>query len=77
MPTTSVRVEFSPEGLQFAVPATLTLSYSSCVAPLLGGVQIAYLKADTVVEVEPSRDHLLTQRVSAAIRHFSSYAVAF
>lgn len=75
-PTETAQVEFSPEGLQFAVPATLTLSYASCATPLLG-VIIAYVRADTVTEVEPSRDQVLVRKVTAPINHFSSYAVAY
>lgn len=72
-----VRVEFSPSGLQFSTPATLTLSYGVCKA---NGkpVQIVYLKDDThVTETQPSKDHPATKSVDAAIRHFSSYAVAY
>lgn len=76
IPSNSARLEFSPEGLQFAIPATLTMSYAKCETPLFG-VVVAYLQADTVTEVEPSRNHLLQRTVSAEIRHFSSYAVAF
>jgi hypothetical protein len=73
---TQAKVQFSPEGLHFAVPAVLTASYSSCVTPLLG-VSIAYLKADTVVEVEPSVSDPIKKNVTAFLSHFSSYAVAY
>lgn len=76
IPSNSARLEFSPSGLQFAIPATLTMSYAKCATPLFG-VTIAYLQADSVTEVEPSREHLLQRTVSAQIRHFSSYAVAY
>lgn len=72
-----VRVEFSPSGLQFAQPATLTLNYGACT-PKGKPVQVVYLKSDTLVtETEPSKDYPQYKRVEAAIRHFSSYAVAY
>jgi len=72
-----VRVEFSPSGLQFATPATLTLSYGVC-APKGKPVQVVYLKDDQhVSETEPSKDHRLNKSVEASINHFSSYAVAY
>jgi hypothetical protein len=70
------KVQFAPEGLSFAVPATLTLSYSACITPTLG-VMVVYLRADTVTEVEPSVSNPRTQTVTATISHFSSYAVAY
>jgi hypothetical protein len=72
-----VRVEFSPSGLQFSTPATLTLSYGVC-APKNKPVQVVYLKDDQhVTETEPSKDSRLTKSVAATIKHFSSYAVAY
>ncbi|HEV7706368.1 MAG TPA: hypothetical protein VGO46_18875 [Gemmatimonadaceae bacterium] len=72
-----VRVEFSPSGLQFSAPATLTMSYNAC-APKNKPVQVVYLKDDEhVSETEPSKDHRLTKSVDASIKHFSSYAVAY
>jgi hypothetical protein len=73
---TQAKVQFAPEGLQFAVPTILTASYSSCVTPSTG-VSIAYLRADTVVEVEPSTNDPVKQKVTAYLSHFSSYAVAY
>jgi hypothetical protein len=70
------KVQFAPEGLSFAVPATLTMSYSACITPTLG-VMVVYLRADTVTEVEPSVSNPRTQTVTATISHFSSYAVAY
>lgn len=75
-PGPSQTMEFTPEGLQFAVPVSLTMSFAKC--QVLGfGVVIAYVQADTVSEVEPSQVHLLMRTVTAHIRHFSSYAVAY
>jgi hypothetical protein len=73
---TQAKVEFAPQGLQFVVPTILTASYSSCVTPLFG-VSIAYLRADTVVEVEPSVNDPGRKKVIAFLSHFSSYAVAY
>jgi len=71
------RVEFSPSGLQFSQPATVTLSYAQCTVPK-GPVEIVYMKSDTTVtEHEPSQDYRDQRWVSASIRHFSSYAVAY
>jgi hypothetical protein len=73
----NVRVEFSPSGLQFSTPATLTLSYGVC-SPKSNAVQVVYLKDDQhVTETEPSKDYRSKKYVDATIRHFSSYAVAY
>jgi hypothetical protein len=70
------KVQFAPEGLTFVVPASLTMSYSACITPTLG-VKVVYLRADSIVEVEPSVSNPRTQTVTATISHFSSYAVAY
>lgn len=71
------RVEFYPTGLQFKAPATVKLSYAQCTVPQ-GAVQVVYMKSDTTVtEVEPSQDYRNQLLVSASIKHFSSYAVAY
>jgi hypothetical protein len=76
LPTTSASVQFSPEGLHFAKPATLRMDYSKCQTPIFG-VNVVYVQADTVTEVEPSNNHPLFKFVAAQIEHFSSYAVAY
>ncbi|MEO8879763.1 MAG: hypothetical protein ABI446_05155 [Gemmatimonadaceae bacterium] len=76
LPTTSASVQFAPEGLHFAVPATLKMDYSKCDTPVLG-VTVVYVQADTVTEVEPSQNHPVLKYVVAKIGHFSSYAVAY
>jgi hypothetical protein len=76
LPTTSASVQFSPEGLHFALPAKLTMQYGKCETPTYG-VTVAYVQKDTVTEVEPSNDHPLLKSVTAEISHFSSYAVAY
>jgi hypothetical protein len=73
---TQAKVQFQPEGLRFMAPVVLTASYSACVTPLFG-VSISYLRADTVVEVEPSVSDPIAKKVTAVLTHFSSYAVAY
>jgi hypothetical protein len=76
LPTTSASIQLLPEGLQFAVPASLSIPYAKCETPLFG-VGVVYVQADTVTEVEPSTNHPILKFVTAQIRHFSSYAVAY
>ena len=74
--SSSGKLEFSPAGLQFSKPAVLTMSYARCATPF-SHVKVAYVEADTVSELEPSRSNWLMRTVTAEIRHFSSYAVAY
>ena len=76
LPTTSASVQLLPEGLQFAKAATLTMDYAKCQTPLLG-VNVVYVQADTVTEIEVSQNHPILKWVSASIHHFSSYAIAY
>ncbi|MDQ2768558.1 MAG: hypothetical protein M3Y30_15555 [Gemmatimonadota bacterium] len=76
LPTTSASVQLLPEGLQFAVPATLTMNYNKCQTPFFG-VNVVYVQADTITEVVRSENQPLLKVVSASIKHFSSYAVAY
>jgi hypothetical protein len=76
LPTTSASVQLLPEGLIFAVPATLKMNYNRCDTPRLG-VNIVYVQSDTVTEVLPSHDQPVRRVVTARIHHFSSYAVAY
>ncbi len=70
-------VRFSPEGLTFARPAKLTLSYSNC-SPLLLLKRIVYTdELLRILELLPSVDNLRTKTVTGDIRHFSRYAVAW
>ena len=70
-------VRFSPDGLKFAKPALLTLSYSNC-SPLLLVKRVVYTNELLgILELLPSLDDLRTKTVSAPIRHFSRYAVAW
>lgn len=70
-------VRFSPAGLKFAKAATLKLSYANC-SPLLILKRVAYTSELLgILELLPSQDELRTKTVSAPIRHFSRYAVAW
>lgn len=79
-PSDSVnRVEFDPEGLQFARPASLTMSYANCnTLGKLVPKRIAYTTdALVILEYLPSIDDLASQEVTGQLQHFSSYAVAW
>ena len=73
------RVVFQPSGLAFQLPATLTMSYANCGG--LGGwlpKQIAYV--DDLLNIRYfllSLDNFQSQTVTARVRHFSEYAVAW
>ncbi|HEX2218291.1 MAG TPA: hypothetical protein VHG35_05765 [Gemmatimonadales bacterium] len=70
-------VRFSPEGLRFAKPAKLTLSYGNC-SPLLLLKRVVYTdELLRILELIPSLDNLRTRTVTGDIRHFSRYAVAW
>jgi hypothetical protein len=70
-------VRFSPDGLKFAKSATLTLSYSNC-SPLTLIKRVVYTNELLgILELLPSIDDLRNRTVSAPIRHFSRYAVAW
>ena len=73
-----VKVEFQPEGLQFARPTALTMSYRSC--GLLGSMSytVVHLQDDnrTVLDILPSVPNLLTRSVTGKVDHFSNYAIA-
>jgi len=73
------RVQFSPAGLTFTQPATLTMSYANCgiVGSLLPR-QIAYTTdLLEVLEYIGGNNDVLSQTVSAPIHHFSDYVVAW
>lgn len=69
-------VRFAPEGLRFAKPAKLTLSYSNC-SPLLLKRVVYTDELLRILELIPSADDLRTRSVTGDIRHFSRYAVAW
>jgi hypothetical protein len=78
-PSDSVNsVEFAPEGLQFARPAALTMSYANCglVAWLLP--KIAYTTDDLLLlYYVPSLANLFDRTVTGQLQHFSRYAIAW
>ncbi len=78
-PTSSlVDVEFSPEGLTFARPVRLTLSYKGCHVPAATELLLAYLgPGNRILELPPSWDRRDDAEVSGEINHFSRYAVAY
>ena len=70
-------VRFSPEGLTFAKPATLTMSYGNCLLVPLRK-QVVYTNEQLkILEVVKSLDLRLTSTVTGLINHFSRYAVAY
>jgi hypothetical protein len=79
-PSTDVNVvEFQPQGLRFALPATLTMSYANC--GLLGGLlphHIAYIDGRLhILELLPALDDIFARTATARIKHFSGYAIAY
>jgi hypothetical protein len=72
-----VAVRFQPEGLQFATPSRLTMSYRQCglVQGLL--LQVVYVDGQLrILELLSSLNDLLHRTVSAKVSHFSSYMLA-
>ena len=69
-------VDLQPEGLQFAIPATLTLDYSECPIPP-STVEVVYLNPAGTYDALPSADDPVLLKVTAPLAHFSGYAVAW
>lgn len=70
-------VRFSPEGLRFAKPARLTLSYRNC-ASVRPTKRVAYTnELLKILELPLSEDYPKYEYVTGAIDHFSRYAVAY
>jgi hypothetical protein len=70
-------VRLSPEGLHFAKPARLTLSYDNCASVRLLK-RVAYTsELFKILEVPPSEDYPKYEYVTGEIDHFSRYAVAY
>jgi hypothetical protein len=67
-----------PSGLQFILPATLSLGYSQCNPQPSNTLSVVYLSGPLgqILELLPSLLHLDTHTVSAPIWHFSVYAGA-
>jgi hypothetical protein len=71
-----VQVDFQPEGLRFASPATLRLSYAHCPSrPLLPAV-VYVDNVLSILELLPALNDLGSERVTTRLRHFSGYAIA-
>jgi len=72
-------IKFQPEGLQFDTPAYLTMSYANC--SVLGSLlpkRIAYTSdLLDIVEYLLSLDNLFSRKVTAPVRHFSEYVIAW
>jgi hypothetical protein len=74
-PVNSVRL--SPEGLQFAKPARLTLEYRNCATSQLRK-RVAYTdELLRILELPSSEDYPKYDYVTGEIDHFSRYAVAY
>lgn len=70
-------VRFSPEGLQFAMPTMLTLSYENCDS-IPYSKRIVYTDDSLqILQSLPSVDVDSLSQVNALIYHFSRYAVAY
>jgi len=72
-----VVVDFKPQGLRFALPTALTLSYQNCglVQGLLLGV--AYVDdSRSILEFVTSSNNIFTRTITGKVDHFSGYAVA-
>jgi len=70
-------VRFSPEGLQFQEPASLTMTYDNCALVLLQKKIVYTTEQLKVLEVLKSLDLFKKKSVTAPIDHFSRYAVAY
>ena len=73
----TVQVHFEPEGLRFALPTSLTMSYSQC--GLVDGLllRVVYVNdQQSILEVLPSIANLLNRTVTGKVGHFSNYALA-
>jgi hypothetical protein len=70
-------VRFSPEGLTFAKPATLSLSYANCSQPMVAKKVVYTDELLEILELLPSLDDSETGTVTGDIQHFSRYAVAW
>ncbi len=72
-------VRFSPEGLTFAAPAALTMSYRNCpLAALLPLKKVAYTDEGlSILSLLHSLDDLAAREVTGQLEHFSRYAIAY
>ena len=72
-------ITFKPEGLQFAKPASLTMSYANCnLLGILLPKQIAYTNDNYgILQLLLSVDNILARKVTGQVHHFSHYAIAW
>ena len=70
-------IRFSPEGLRFARPAVLTMSYDNCLLALPTKRIVYTTEGLRVLELLRTLDLRLSRTVSAPIDHFSRYAIAY
>ncbi|HKV71419.1 MAG TPA: hypothetical protein VJN62_09240 [Gemmatimonadales bacterium] len=72
-------ITFQPEGLKFARPASLTMSYANCnILGILLPKRIAYTNDNYgILQLLLSIDNILARRVTGQVWHFSHYAVAW
>ena len=73
--TNSVR--FSPEGLTFAQPAVLTMSYDNCISTAAPKSIVYTTERLNILEQLRSDDRAQNKTVTSSIEHFSRYAVAY
>lgn len=72
------RVEFRPNGLQFAKAAGLLLDTSGCALGSTTAPSVVYLsESGQILETIPAVYDPRWQTIAAPITHFSGYAIAF
>ena len=79
-PTGTVNsIQFQPEGLTFALPASLAMGYANCRLPgPPASRRIVFTdEALTILEALVSVDSRSSRTVVTRLRHFSHYAVAY
>ena len=77
---TTSHIDFQPAGLEFRVPASVTMSYANCnLFGTLTPKQIAYTN-DDLTEIYYyllGSNDLLAKKVTGQLHHFSDYVVAW
>ena len=74
---TTNSLRFSPEGLRFQKPASLTMTYKNCVLVLLQKKIVFTDEKFKILEVLKSLDLFKSKTVTSPIDHFSRYALAY
>jgi hypothetical protein len=77
MPGRTNSIRFSPEGLRFEKPATLTMNYRNCLLVLVKKNIVYTDEKLNILEVLRSLDLFGRRSVTAPIDHFSRYAIAY